>query len=144
MSPHCLLAFIASDKKSTERNLYLCSYVCNVSFFFLLGCPLSFLFMFLFQQFGYDVSRCFLSVSVYVYFLFGCARPQLWYVESWIFIITCGIFSWRADSELWHVGSRPEVELGPPVLGMYNLSHWTTREIPGCAVLNLFILLGIL
>lgn len=81
-SLHCLLAYIVSDKKSTERNLYLCSYVCNVSFFFLLGCP-CFLYVSL-QQFGYDVSRCFLSVSVYVYFLFGCARPQLWYVESWI------------------------------------------------------------
>jgi len=27
--------------------------------------------------------------------------------------------------------SPPGMEHGPPALGVWNLSHWTTREVPG-------------
>ena len=38
-----------------------------------------------------------------------------------------------AGSYLWHVGPYlPQQGLnpGPPTLGAWNLSHWTTREVP--------------
>ena len=65
-----------------------------------------------------------------------------------IFIATCGIFSCgMRDLQLWHVGSlvaacrsfscgmwdivpSPEIKPGPPELGVWSLSHWTTSEVP--------------
>ena len=80
MSLHCLLAYIAPDKKSTEIFIFVLLYV--MCLFFFLGCPLSFLFMFLLQQFGYDVSRWFLSVSIYVY-------SHIWLCQA--SVVVCGI-----------------------------------------------------
>ena len=43
-----------------------------------------------------------------------------------IFVVACGIFScgmW--DQVLWQ-----GIEPGPPALGVWSLSHWTTREVP--------------
>ena len=31
---------------------------------------------------------------------------------------------------LWDLISRPEIEPGPPALGVWSLSHWTTKEVP--------------
>lgn len=95
MSLHCLLAYVGSDKKSTEILIFVLLYVMCLFFSWVALHAFS---LFLFQQFGYDVSRCFLSVSLTLISLFGCARPQLWYVESSIFIITCKIFSWHVNS----------------------------------------------
>ena len=30
----------------------------------------------------------------------------------------------------------PGIEPGPPVLGVPSLTHWTTREVPSCIILN--------
>jgi len=31
---------------------------------------------------------------------------------------------------MWDLVPLPEIEYGPPALGLKSLSHWTTREIP--------------
>ena len=36
--------------------------------------------------------------------------------------LSCGI---------WHLVPWPGIDLGPPALGAWSLSHWTTREAPG-------------
>ena len=31
---------------------------------------------------------------------------------------------------LWNLVPRPEIEPGPPALGVQSLGYWTTREVP--------------
>ena len=44
----------------------------------------------------------------------------------WVLVAACGIYF--PDQ-----GSNP----GPPALGAWSLSHWTTREVPYSVILNL-------
>ena len=39
------------------------------------------------------------------------------------------LFIWLSCS-MWALVPGPEIEPGPPVLGAWSLSHWTTREVP--------------
>ena len=50
------------------------------------------------------------------------------YLFMWHLLFACLYFLW-----LWHVGSSspPRVESRPPALGVWSLSHQTTREVPG-------------
>ena len=36
---------------------------------------------------------------------------------------------------MWDVVPWPGIEPGPPALGAWSLSHWTTRELPACFLL---------
>ena len=57
---------------------------------------------------------------------FVCAGFWLWHTGFLIFIATCGILS----CSTWDLVSWPGIEHGPPALGAWSLSHWTTREVP--------------
>ena len=51
-----------------------------------------------------------------------------------IFVAACGIFScgmWSLSCVMWDLGLWPGIEPGPPALGAWSLSDWTTREVPG-------------
>ena len=37
---------------------------------------------------------------------------------------------------MWDLVPRPGIEPGTPALGVWSLSHWTTREVPAQALLK--------
>ena len=41
---------------------------------------------------------------------------------------------------MWDLIPQPGIKPGPPALGVWSLSHWTTREVPGYSVLMTFFL----
>ena len=42
-----------------------------------------------------------------------------------VFIVACEIFSY----DMWDLVPWSGIEPGPPALGAWSLSHWTTREV---------------
>ena len=49
-------------------------------------------------------------------------------------VLACGILScdmWTFTCSTWDLVPWPRIEPGPPVLGVWSLSHWTTRQVPG-------------
>ena len=52
-------------------------------------------------------------------------------MDSSVFVVACRIFSCGRH--------LPEIEPGPPELGVQSLSHWTTREIPFYEILKALI-----
>ena len=47
--------------------------------------------------------------------------------------MACGIFSYGMQTlcgGLWDLVPQPGIEPGPSAFGVWNLSHWTTREVP--------------
>ena len=57
----------------------------------------------------------------------------MWHIGSLILCATCKIFSCGRrplSCGIWDQVPRPEFEPGPPALGAWSLSHWTTREVP--------------
>ena len=48
-----------------------------------------------------------------------------WGMQS-LLVIACGIFI----CGMWGLIPWPGIELGPPALGAWSLSHWATREVP--------------
>ena len=55
-------------------------------------------------------------------YLLGCAGSQLQHVGSSVFIAACGTLSYST----WGLLPQPRIELGPPALGVWSLSHRTT------------------
>ena len=52
-----------------------------------------------------------------------------------IFVASCRIFPVApglSSCGMWNLVSWPGIEPRPPALGAWSLSHWTTREVPGC------------
>ena len=52
-----------------------------------------------------------------------------------IFVASCRIFPVApglSSCGMWNIVSWPGIEPRPPTLGAWSLSHWTTREVPGC------------
>ena len=43
-------------------------------------------------------------------------------------ILTCELF----NCGMWDLGPWSGIRLGPPALGVWSLSHWTTRVVPSC------------
>ena len=37
---------------------------------------------------------------------------------------------------MWGLDPQPGIELGPPALGEWSLSHWTTRKVPELIILE--------
>ena len=58
-------------------------------------------------------------------YLFGCVGSELQYVASSLFVAVCELLVVACGSS-----SLNKTEPRPPVLGMWSLSHWTTREVP--------------
>ena len=80
----------------------------------------------------------FIYLKIFIY-LFTLAVPGL----------CCSTWDLRSSMrDLWlqHAGSflvaaclrdlapQPGVEPGPPALGAWSLTHWTTREVPACVL----------
>ena len=51
-----------------------------------------------------------------------------------VLVVACGIFSCDMRDLVPCVGIEP----GPPALGAWSLSHWTTREVPSSNVFACF------
>ena len=63
------------------------------------------------------------------FFLFKtCIFIWLWQV----LVVACRIFS----CSMWDLFPWPGIEPGSPALGAWNLSHWTTREVPSAVILQ--------
>ena len=60
----------------------------------------------------------------------GVAKSQTqlsdFHFHLWAF--RCGI--WALNCSVWGLVPWPSIKLGFPALGVWNLSHWTTREVP--------------
>ena len=44
-------------------------------------------------------------------------------------IFSCGM--WTLSCGMWDLVPWPGIKPEPPALGVWSLSHWTTREVPG-------------
>ena len=44
---------------------------------------------------------------------------------------TFSCIMWTLSCGLWDLVPQQGIEPNPPVLGVWSLSHWTTREVPG-------------
>ena len=69
-----------------------------------------------------------LASVVFVYLTaldFSCCTWDLW------------SFIWR----MWDLVPWPRIEPGPPTLGVWSLSHWTTRAFPGRCSFFFFLIL---
>ena len=58
----------------------------------------------------------------------SCGTWKLGYSAAWV-IFSCG--TWTFSWEMWDLVPWPGVEPRSPVLGVWSLSHWATREVPG-------------
>ena len=53
--------------------------------------------------------------------------------------MVCGIFGFNLNTSscgMWDLVPPPGMEPGPHALGVQNLYHWTTREVPVSAFLK--------
>ena len=63
-------------------------------------------------------------------------------MHSWWEVLCIFFFFWPVLSSCtWDLLLWPEMEAGPPVLGVWSLSHWTTRKVLRGYVLNSFLTL---
>ena len=64
------------------------------------------------------------------------------------FVVACGIFScgmWAACElswGMWDLVPWQEIKPGPPVLGAWSLSHWTTNKVPRNILLTFWFCSG--
>ena len=62
-------------------------------------------------------------------------KNKINYYLTWlhqVLVAVCRIFSCSMQTlswGMWDLIPRPGMEPGPPVLGAWSLSHWTTREV---------------
>ena len=71
--------------------------------------------------------------NIFILYLFGCTKSQLWHVGSSSFVSACRILSCSIltlSCGMWDLVPRPGIEPKPPALGGQSLSHRTTREVP--------------
>ena len=57
----------------------------------------------------------------------------------WVLVAACRIFSSGMQTlscSMWDLAPWPGTETGSPELGVWRLSHWTTREVPHVLLLN--------
>ena len=54
-------------------------------------------------------------------------ESSLWHMGTSVFIVTSGSFFFSCSMQV--LITQPRVEPGPPALGMWSFSHWTTREV---------------
>ena len=68
----------------------------------------------------------------------GSFSFSMW--DLYFFCYTCRIFSCSMQSlsySMWDLVPQSGIESRPSVLGVQNLSHWTTREVPSHCCFNL-------
>ena len=67
------------------------------------------------------------------FFFLRTLTPVFFLKKSFLFIylvvpgLSCG--TWTLNHNMWDLVPWPGIEPGPPALGAWNLSHWTTREV---------------
>ena len=82
---------------------------------------------------GSSVWRKATLIKNYLFIHFGCTGSQLQHSGASIFVVAHGIFSWgirTLNCGTWDLVPWPGIEPGLLALGAWNLSHWTTREVP--------------
>ena len=68
-------------------------------------------------------------------YLSGCTGS--WVQHAGSLVAACRIFSCSMLScGIWDLVPRAVIETRPPVLGVWSLSHWTTRKTPAFVILN--------
>ena len=63
---------------------------------------------------------------LFIIYVFVCAGVLV--AAPRIYIAACCV--WDLHCGMWNIVSWPGIEPGFPTLGAWNLSHWTTREVP--------------
>ena len=67
-----------------------------------------------------------MGVLFFLIYLFNCTGSLLWHAGSSTFLVHVGSF--RCIT--WDLVLCPGIKLGPPALGAWSLSYWTTNVIP--------------
>ena len=71
-------------------------------------------------------SQKLLSLETRLFFFFSAALGLSWNAQNLLFSLrhaesfSCGI---------WELGPWPGIDIRPPALGVWSLSHWTSREV---------------
>ena len=94
------------------------------------------LWSFCFQPF---FSVCFILESFYY-----CALYSLFIWLHWVLVVACGTFCFSCGMQalscgMWDLVLPPGIDPGPPALGAWSLSHWTTREISALLLSSLVV-----
>ena len=61
------------------------------------------------------------------------AACKIFFAACEIFVAACGIFSCgrrTLSCSMWDLVPWPGIKPGSPALGVWSLSHWTTRDVP--------------
>ena len=56
-----------------------------------------------------------------------CSMRDLLVAACRLLAVACGLL---VVACMWDLVPRPGIELRPPALGAWSLTHWTTREVP--------------
>ena len=66
-----------------------------------------------------------LSLYLFLYWFRRCCLNSSKWIYIYIYIAALGL-----SYSMWDLVPWPGIEPGPPALGAWSLSHWTTREVP--------------
>ena len=50
--------------------------------------------------------------------------------EIFFFLVFINLAALGLSCGMWNLFYQPQIELGPPTLEAWSLSHWTTGEVP--------------
>ena len=80
----------------------------------------------------------FKKIFIYVFIYFGCTRSSLRHVGSPLrhvgfLVAACGLL---VAACMWDLVPQRGIKPGPPALGVWSLTHWTTREVPKALLLK--------
>ena len=64
-------------------------------------------------------------LTAYQRLLWSCFLLKCWFLVGVFYLAALG-----HSCSMWDLVSWPGIEPRPPVLGVWNLSHWTTRKVP--------------
>ena len=77
-------------------------------------------------SFGSSVRADFFFLNIYLFIWLRWVLVAIHGIFVATLIVACGVFS----CGMWVLVPCPGIKLGPPALGVWSLSHWTTREVP--------------
>ena len=85
------------------------------------------------RSYSFELPSPFLSLYLYFFkYIYLWMYSSIW--VNRVLVAACRIF------QLWHVGSSswPQIEPGPPALGVQSRSRWTTRAVPPLHIFQSF------
>ena len=138
-------------KKLVTKQWLVCSYIL-VYIFVNIMC-MCYIHVYIDRIWNLGIKRFILILVLpFITFVTLCTLPNLWASLGFLYIIfiwllqvlvvahgiidlPCGMWTlccglWIHSCDTWDLVPWPGIEPGPPALGVWSLSHWTTREIP--------------